>query len=152
MHKIVIEGLERHLAGQTSPDVRAHLDACSECRAESEELARVSGALRILRSGETPDFAPRAGFYSRVAAEIAEQHRSSFWGTLSGAVFFRRIAFASLLTLAAVGTFLATSQEEFSVNDAAVVIARSVENEGQQPVSPESRREQIMMALADWSE
>lgn len=154
MHKIVMEDLERHLAGNTSPVVREHLEACNACQSEVMALAGVSALLRSLQPNDNETMQPRAGFYGRVACGIVEHQRSSAWGMFApGALFFRRIAFASLLTLAALGSYLLTSQSEFSVNEATAILARNTPdvNDGG-AAAPESQRSQILLALSDWTE
>ncbi len=154
MHKIVIQDLEKYLEGRTTPAVREHLATCAGCRQEAEALAGVSGALHGLRLAEHEVIEARAGFYGRVAMGIVEQERAGNWGMFGpGVAFFRKVAFASLLTLAALGGYLLTNQPEFSVNDAVAIMAHNSADAGEtNTATPATHRDRILLTLADWSE
>lgn len=132
MHDIVIDELEIHLSGGgvLKPASRAfyeHLDACPPCRAEVAEMDSLSVMLREMRPAADSDAAvePPLGFYNRVRYRIVENQRKEAWGLFApGAVFFRRIAFASLLLLAGLGSFLVSRESSFSGADAAAVMAQ----------------------------
>ena len=156
MHKIVFEELEKHLVGRASPAFREHLEGCAGCRGEVEAMAGVSTLLRGLRPDEDKAdeaMGPFPGFYGRVAMGIVEQQRASFWGVFApGAGFFRKVAFASLLVLGALGSYLVTNQSEFSVNDATAIMAHNSADESPDGVAPVAHRDQILLALASWGE
>jgi hypothetical protein len=63
-----------------------------------------------------------------VAAGIIEHQNTDHWGLLApGAAFFRRVAFASLVVLACLGSYLVMREGDVSVNrgtDAAAVMAQ----------------------------
>ena len=100
MHKIVMEEMERHLAGRASAAFYDHLAQCDLCRRETEAMRDTAELLRSFRCNEDEALPPPAGFYSRVATSIIQEQRSAVWGMFApGAVFFRRVAFASLLLL-----------------------------------------------------
>jgi len=124
MHDIVVEELERHLSGDASQAFYDHLDACPDCTAAVAAMNEISTCLRELKSaGEVPE--PSLGFYNRVAYRIIDDQRKEAWGFFSpGAAFFRRVAFASLLVLAGLGTFLVTRDETETGTDAAAIIAQ----------------------------
>jgi anti-sigma factor RsiW len=158
MHDIVIEELETHLSGgglyQTaSREFYAHLADCEPCRAEVSEMDELSVLLRELKSdpaaaaGVVPE--PTLGFYARVRNEIVEKQQKEAWGLFSpGAAFFRRIAFASLLLLAGLGSFLVTRESSFSGTDAASIMAQH------DPVSAHSAssdRDRMLVTLATYS-
>ena len=136
MHDIVIEELERHLSGNASRAFYAHLEICAVCRADVAEMDGVSLLMRELRpaaEGQGLDFLdgpvePGLGFYNRVSNRIIEHERKEAWGLFApGAAFFRRMAFASLLTLAALGGFLVTREAGFidlTGSDAASIMAQ----------------------------
>jgi len=151
MHNIVIEEMERHLAGRASVAFYDHLADCEECRRETGIMRETSELLRAFRAN--PEEAPGAppGFYGRVAAGIVRQQSSSGWGIFApNAVFFRRVAFASLLLLAGFGSYLVTNEPEFSVNDATAIIARQSAADGSAATS--DQRDRILLTLANWSE
>lgn len=112
MHAVVMDSLEEYLSGTLEPAelriVEAHLSTCPLCREEMSGMEQVSSLFGSLRSEEA--VAPSAQFYARVvgSVEAAEaQAAPSFasFFTLDFA-FGRRLVFASLLTLAAAGSFL----------------------------------------------
>lgn len=128
MHDAVINELEEHLAGTASPEFHAHLAGCPDCRAEVESIARVSQLLEELRSDSEPAAVPSPFFYTRVAASIIEHQNTDHWGLLApGAAFFRRVAFASLVVLACLGSYLVMREGDMSTvrgTDAAAVMAQ----------------------------
>jgi hypothetical protein len=173
MHDIVIDELEAHLSGRgvyktASRAFYAHLDVCAECRAEVAGMDDLSMLLRELRFD--PDNAPEnasenalesdaatlpqpsLGFYSRVRYRIMEKQQKEAWGLFSpGAAFFRRVAFASLLLLAGLGSFLVTRESSFSGTDAAAIMAQHDSN----PVAAHSEasdRDRMLVTLATYHE
>ena len=154
MHDIVIDELETHLSGGgvRKPASRAfyeHLDACPACRAEVAEMDSLTLLLREMRPAE--DAAPRLplGFYNRVRYRIIENQRREAWGLFApGAVFFRRIAFASLLLLAGLGSFLVSRESSFSGADAATIMAQH------DPIAAHSDadRDRLLVTLAAYHE
>jgi hypothetical protein len=160
MHDIVVDQLERHLSGRglyksASRDFYAHLDICAECRNEVARMDDLSTLLREFRldpeenSAESMVPQPSPGFYNRVRGRIIEKQQKEAWGLFSpGAAFFRRIAFASLLLLAGLGSFLVTRESSFSGTDAATIIA------GHDPIadhSESSDRDRMLVTLATYS-
>jgi len=101
MHQPIEDGLEDFLSGRgtaQSAQLRAHLEACAECRAEfapfAAQLAEMNSLLHTLRPPEACDPAP--GFYARVLDRIDAQRTSSFWSVFLEPVFARRLMYASL--------------------------------------------------------
>jgi hypothetical protein len=157
MHDIVVDELERHLSGggdykNASRAFYAHLDVCADCRAEVAGMERVSMLMRELRFDpeSAAEAVPRAsvGFYNRVRYRILEKPQKEAWGIFSpGAAFFRRVAFASLLLLAGLGSFLVTRESSFSGTDAASIMAQH------DPVaahSESSDRDRMLVTLATY--
>lgn len=130
MHDVVVKELEDHLAGSASSAFHGHLTSCRKCRDEVESIARVSKLLAELRSesGAAESgvaMAPSPFFYTRVASGIIEHQNTDHWGLLApGAAFFRRIAFASLLVLAGLGSYLVMREGDISGTDAATLMAQ----------------------------
>jgi hypothetical protein len=139
MHDIVVEELERHLSGvsraggvyrNASRDFYTHLENCEPCRSEVAEMEELSSLFQELRfDSDASDIAfvpqPSLGFYARVRNQIVTKQEKEAWGIFSpGAAFFRRIAFASLLLLAGLGSFLVTRESSFSGTDAATIMAQ----------------------------
>jgi len=157
MHDIVVDELEMHLSGggvykNASRAFYAHLDVCADCRAEVAGMDDLSTLLRELRVN--PDSAnealpqPSLGFYNRVRYRIVEDQQREAWGLFSpGAAFFRRVAFASLLLLAGLGSFLVTRESSFGGTDAASIMAQH------DPVavhSESSDRDRMLVTLATY--
>lgn len=149
MHDVVMYELEDHLAGSASSAFHSHLASCRECSAEVESIARMSALIAELRSAPERGPEPPPFFFARVAANIVERQNTDHWGLLApGAAFFRRIAFASLLVLAALGSYLVTREGNYSGTDAATVMAHDVTT-----AHPESSDRDLMLAtLASYGE
>jgi hypothetical protein len=112
MHDVIENGLEEYLGGQVRRDFQAHLAECEECRVEVRQFEELSGMFHALRESEPIQSDP--GFYFRVTQAIESQQQPTFWSIFSlDAVFGRRVAFASLMTLAIVGSFLVSSESGF---------------------------------------
>jgi len=159
IHEIVIDELEQHLSGagvsrNASRAFYAHLNACSECRAEVSQMEELSAALRDLRFDPVialePVAEPALGFYNRVRYQIVDRKQKEAWGLFSpGAAFFRRVAFASLLLLAGLGSYLVTRESSFKGADAASIMAQH------DPVSTHSEksdRDRMLVTLATYRE
>jgi hypothetical protein len=157
MHEIVVDQLERHLSGSASRAFYDHLEICRACRTEIAQMEDVSTLLRELRidseSGAEPSLAgiqPSLGFYNRVTNRIVDHQRKEAWGLFSpGLVFFRRVAFASLLLLAGLGSFLVTRETSFGGTDAASIMAQHDPNA---PHSESSDRDRMLVTLATYRE
>ena len=109
MHHVIENGLEEYLGGQVRRDFQAHLAECEECRVEVRQFEELSGMFHTLREPEA--IQPDPGFYFRVTQTIESQQQPSFWSIFSlDAAFGRRVAFASLMTLAIVGSVLVSSE------------------------------------------
>jgi predicted anti-sigma-YlaC factor YlaD len=156
MHDIVVNELEDHLAGTASPAVHAHLAACPECRTEVESMAQVSQLLADLKADQETAADPSPYFYTRVAASIVEHQNTDHWGLLApGAAFFRRVAFASLIVLACLGSYLVMREgdmADMSVargTDPAAVIAQ---HDSTADHAASSDRNLMLVTLASYGE
>jgi anti-sigma factor RsiW len=157
LHDIVVDELEKHLSGGASRAFHDHLDRCPGCRAEVAEIAECSKLLQELRAEVESVPQPSLGFYNRVANRIIERQRHEIWGLLSpGAVFFRRIAFASLLVLACLGSFLVTRESAYydasapgrSASPDLAIIQHNLADDH----SPTADRDQMFVTLATYRE
>jgi anti-sigma factor RsiW len=115
MHAVVISSLEEYLSGTLEPagrrEVEAHLGSCPMCREEIRSMQDVSQLFISLRSEEAVE--PSAGFYAGVMRQVgAERRATPSFASLFGLdfAFGRRVAFASLLTLAILGSYLVTRE------------------------------------------
>jgi predicted anti-sigma-YlaC factor YlaD len=110
MHTVVMESLEEYLAGALDRAhrlrIEAHLTQCESCRGEVAAMEDVSLLFQGLRSANPPE--PALGFSARVMAHAAESRSGSGFGELvaMNLLFGRRLAFACLLTMAVLGSFL----------------------------------------------
>jgi anti-sigma factor RsiW len=109
--------LEEYLAGHLTPSQKAQVeDYLVKHPAEVEELEQfqqISFLLAELRLPQGKPVEPEAGFYARVLQCIDAQREEPFWMFFLRPVFVRRLAFASLMWLAAVGAYV-VSFNDFS--------------------------------------
>jgi predicted anti-sigma-YlaC factor YlaD len=150
MHDVVLKELEDHLAGRASSAFHEHLSDCPACRQEVESIAEVSQELRCLREQAETAPSPSAYFYARLSANIVDQEKKSTWSLFSpGAAFFRRVAFASLLVLAGLGSYLVTREGEFAGTDAAAIMAQ---HDSTATHAESSDRDLMLVTLASYSD
>ena len=94
--------------------------------------------------------APSLGFYNRVACRIREDEQSQSWSFFSpGIAFFRRVAFASLLLLAGLGSYLVTREAAEPEADAVSIMAQ---HDVLQSHPESSDRDNLLFALANYRE
>jgi hypothetical protein len=153
MHEIVVDELERHLSGNASRAFYDHLDLCEPCRTEIARMDELSALLRDLRPMATGDDSPPQPspyFYNRVSWKIVEDQPRGAWALFSpGTAFFRRIAFASLLLLAGLGSFLVSREASFSGADAAAIMAQ---HDPAISHSESADRDRMLVTLATYHE
>lgn len=119
MHAVVMESLEEYLSGALEPAgqrvIEAHLIACGTCREELNSMHEVSLLFGSLRSKEI--LHPSPGFAVRVLEETATLKPALTFAGLFALdfAFGRRLVFASLLTLAILGGFLASREAQYPV-------------------------------------
>jgi len=118
MHAVIIDHFEEYLYGHLPVAVRdrfqAHLETCGECRREVDEIRESTVLLHALRP--TVAVAPPPDFVARVMQTVAERPASSFWSAFGDFAFGRRVVFASLLTLAVLGTVLVSREQAYAPN------------------------------------
>jgi hypothetical protein len=150
MHDVVVNELEEHLAGSASAAFHAHVASCRECRAEVESIAHVSALLSELRSERDSAVEPSPFFYTRVAASIVDHQNTGHWGILApGAAFFRRVAFASLLVLAGLGSYLVMQEGDINGTDAATIMAQ---HDATTDHDASSDRDMMLVTLASYGQ
>ena len=124
-HQVVLDEFERHLNGTASRAFYGHLESCPACQAEVQDMEEVSRMFGDLRADMQAAPPPPLGFYNRVTARIIEQERNEAWGLFSlGNGFFRRLAFASLMILAGLGSYLVTRESSIGDEDPAAIMAQ----------------------------
>ncbi len=117
MHAVVMDSLEEFLAGTLKPevqrDVEAHLSTCGPCREEVAAMQEISQYFRVLEAPEAIEPAP--GFYAQVRRQVGDRHAvPAFAGFFAlDFAFGRRLAFASLITLAILGSYLVSTETEY---------------------------------------
>jgi hypothetical protein len=151
MHDPVVNELEDYLAGKASPAFHGHLASCQACRTEVESIAEVSRMLSVLRDDPEQTVQPSPFFFTRVAAGIVEHQNTDHWGLLApGAAFFRRVAFASLLLLAGLGSYLVVREgETVPATDAVTIIAQ---HNATADHAASSDRDVMLVTLASYGE
>jgi anti-sigma factor RsiW len=119
MHPVIMGSLEEYLSGALRPSARqqfeSHLATCRACREEFATMQQISLCFHSLKATEPPAVSPV--FVARVMQSVQGQRpvAASFWNLFSlEPGFGKRVAFASLLTLAALGTFLVSREIEYA--------------------------------------
>src|SRR6185295_18963542 len=116
MHQVIVDRLEDYLAGTSNipREFTAHLEACAECRTEVSEMQEIGAAFEALRS-PAAEFTPAPDFYARLNTFIEDREARSLWRLFSWEpVFGRRVAFASLMALFVLGSFLVSRETEYA--------------------------------------
>jgi hypothetical protein len=153
MHDVVKDQLEDHLNGMASRAFYAHLDRCADCSATVAEMESVSLLIRELRPRQGTFIGPSSGFYSEVADTIIEKRRNKAWGLFSpGRAFFRRVAFASLLLLAGLGSYLVSRDSGPLPSAGADAAAIMAQHDPSAADTPGSDRDRMLVTLATWSD
>jgi hypothetical protein len=149
MHDVIENGLEEYLGGQVRRDFQAHLAECEECRLEVRQFEELSGMFQVLREPET--IQPDPGFYFRVTQTIETQQQPSLWSIFSlDAVFGRRVAFASLMTLALVGSFLISNESGYDNPGANGPEAAMASHDVSVPHESSVDRDRMLVTLASY--
>src|SRR5271169_2796452 len=114
MHAVVLSSFEEYLSGALEPaaqrEIEAHLNTCPTCREEIRSMQDVSQLFVSLRSEEP--WEPSPGFYAGVMRQVGARPSAPSFASLFTLdfAFGRRVAFASLLTLAILGSYLVTRE------------------------------------------
>jgi anti-sigma factor RsiW len=117
MHAVVMESFEEYLSGTLKPealrDIEAHLSSCEACREEVAGMQEVSALFREFTPQEAIE--PTPGFYNRVVRQVGGRKAAPAFASLFSLdlAFGRRVVFASLLVLAALGGYLVSRESEF---------------------------------------
>ncbi|MGD0497468.1 MAG: zf-HC2 domain-containing protein [Bryobacteraceae bacterium] len=118
MHAVVTESLEQYLSGTLEPAaeraIEAHLDVCPRCRKETQSMQEVSRLFGALRTDEV--WEPSPGFHRAVMRRLGERMAVPTFTSLFTLdfAFGRRLVFASLLTLAVLGSYLVARERGHS--------------------------------------
>jgi len=116
MHAVIIEDVEEYLAGILMPSsqrrFQAHLETCGECRREIQEMQELAGLFSSLKAVGAVE--PSPSFVARLMQNVAIRPVSSLWSPFADFAFGRRLVFASLLTLAVLGTVLVSRETAYA--------------------------------------
>ena len=117
MHSVVMESLEEYLSGALAPaarrDIEAHLNGCIHCRDEVRGMQEIGRLFSSLRCEE--ELYPSPGFYARVVRQAEARQSVPTFSSLFALdfAFGRRLVFASLLTLAVLGSYLVSRETDY---------------------------------------
>jgi anti-sigma factor RsiW len=133
MHAVVMDGLEEYLSGTLEPaaqrSIEAHLNGCEFCREEMRSMQELSQMFVSLRPEEA--FEPAPGFYAQVMEQVAQQQPALPWyaglfGLDLGSA--KRLVFASLVTLAVLGSYLISREAAVSSGPSAEAVMAQQES------------------------
>ncbi len=148
MHDEILNELEGYLSGEpVSRSFTQHLEVCPPCAHEVDEMEQISFSLRELRIEETEAVAPPLGFYAKVARTIDAEQKSPVWGLFAPDLqFFRKVAFASLMLLAVLGSYLVSRETDYGLQSTEQ--ATLTEHDSTVPHESPADRQHIMVTLA----
>jgi predicted anti-sigma-YlaC factor YlaD len=150
MHQTIQDGLEDFLAGTADREgrarIEAHLRGCAACRQEVESMKEMSDLFASLRSPDPP--LPSPGFYARVTQFIEKQQPTSFWAAVLEPAFGKRLALASLLLLAMLGTVLMSRETEYAAGPSPEMILAVERDAPPMQSDPLMDRDQMLFTLA----
>jgi anti-sigma factor RsiW len=112
-----MDSLEEFLAGTLKPevqrDIEAHLLTCGACREEVASMQEISVFFRSLEAPE--EVHPSPGFYAQVKRRVGDRQAvPAFAGFFAlDFAFGRRLVFASLITLAVLGSYLVSTETDY---------------------------------------
>jgi hypothetical protein len=153
MHDEIRNELEGFLSGDAvSRSFTRHLEECPPCAREVDEMEQVSLSLQSLRVEETEAFTPSLGFYAKVARNIEAEQRSPLWGLFAPDLqFFRKVAFASLMLLAVLGSYLVSRESDYATSMGAEQ-ATLTEHNSTVPHESPADRQHILVTLAAYEQ
>ena len=151
MHPVIIGNLEEYMSGTLMPaslrEFESHLQTCPACREEVRGMREISTFFTTLQpAGE---LVPPAGFASRVMRQVAAQPAPSFWSLFSlDPGFGRRVVFASLLTMAVLGSYLVSRETEYAPSPSPEAIMAS--DQGAAPQEQQGDRDKMLVTLTSY--
>jgi hypothetical protein len=148
MHDEIFNELEGYLSGEpVSRAFTRHLEDCSPCAREVDEMEQISLSLHSLQFAETEVVTPSLGFYRKVARTMEAEQKSPLWGLFAPDLdFFRKVAFASLMLLAVLGSYLVSRDSDFEAVSAEQ--ATLTEHNSTVPHDSPADRQHILVTLA----
>ena len=118
MHDEILNELEEYLSREpVSRSFTQHLEVCPPCAREVDEMEQISESLHSFRLNEPEPVNPSLGFYAKVARTIETEQKSPLWGMFAPDLqFFRKVAFASLMLLAVLGSYLVSRESDYAAS------------------------------------
>lgn len=152
MHPVILESLEEYLAGALAPAEKqrldAHLETCDRCRMEVRGMQEISTFFTSLAPTEVVEPAP--GFAARVLDQGGRRSTASIWSFFSlDLAFGRRVVFASLLTLAILGSYLVTRETEYASGPPNPEAVMALEQPAPVP-GPSADRDRMLVTLTSY--
>jgi hypothetical protein len=154
MHDEILNELERYLSGErVSRSFTQHLKVCPPCARETNEMEQVSEVLHSIRLEETEAVRPPIGFYSRVVRTIEAEEKSPVWGLFAPDLqFFRKVAFASLMLLAVLGSYLVSRESDYASSMATQQATLTEHNVLSSSHDGASDRDHMLVTLASYEQ
>ena len=149
MHDEILNELEGYLSGDpVSRSFTRHLEDCPPCAGELDEMEQLSLSLRSFRMEEPEAVTPSLGFYAKVARTIEAEQKSPLWGLFAPDLqFFRKVAFASLMLLAVLGSYLVSRESDYAAS-LTTEQASLTEHDSTVPHESPADRQHILVTLA----
>jgi hypothetical protein len=148
MHDEILNEFEEYLSGEpVSRSFTQHLEICPPCAREMSEMEQLSQSLQSLRIEEAAAITPPLGFYAKVARSIEVEQKVPVWGIFAPDLqFFRKIAFAALMLLAVLGSYLVSRESGYATP--ATEQATLTEHDSTVPHESPADRQHIAVTLA----
>jgi anti-sigma factor RsiW len=128
--------------------VAEHLASCEEC---TSELALMKDQALLLRKLRAPaGMEPAPGFYARVMQRIEERAKDSIWGAFIDSRFGKRLAYASLATAIALGSYVIGSELSDGHLGGPPVIAEQLGGNATVTGSLDERRDAVLVNFASY--
>ena len=148
MDDSIQSGLEDYLSGSASPEFLRAIQQDPRAQSEVRQMRELSDLMTSLRGEE---LAPPPYFYAKLAASIEKRQAArSAWNPFSfQSTFGRRVAYASLLTLTFVGSYLVArddSSKQFVASPEAILASHDTSVDH----SPADDRDSMMVTLASY--
>jgi len=148
MHDEILNELEGYLSGEpVSRSFTQHLEVCPHCAQDVIEMQQVSLSLQSFRIEAEEAITPPLGFYAKVARTIDAEQKTPVWGLFAPDLqFFRKIAFAALMLMAVLGSYLVSREGDISTQIAEQ--ATLTEHNSTAPHDGPADRQHILVTLA----
>ncbi|MBK9168078.1 MAG: zf-HC2 domain-containing protein [Bryobacterales bacterium] len=155
MHQVIIDRLEEYLSQELDTtqarEFEAHLKVCPACRAEVEAMRTQSGLFASFRMPAEELPLPPPGFYARLSDRLEIEDRS-VWTLFFQPAFAKRLAFACLVMLAVLGSFLVSYETEMAAVPSPEMVLVADEETWMNSPAHELARDQMLVRLASFQE